>query len=554
MARDSDKLRKELAAMQKTHEALLDEIAYLRADNDALLLENEEIRERESLTRALIERAPDAFFVHDLDGRFVFANQAACSLLGYGGEEIYSLSVQDVECRISPEQMRAIWDDVSAGKTIHTEGFLKRKDGSRFVADIRIGLFDAAEKPVVYGIARDISERKKMEERLRQSHKMEAVGTLAGGIAHDFNNILGIILGCAELGADHLDAHHPTVEYLKEIKLGVTRAKEVVEQLLNFSQNSDEDREPLRIEPLVKASVKLMRSTIPANIDLCTTIDDDCHTIMASPAQIHQIVINMCTNAAHATRQGGSIHIRLKNRIFTPSDADAGTVQCQGEYLQLSIQDTGCGIAPELMERIFDPYFTTQEVGKGSGMGLAVVHGIVQNIGGVIDVTSQLGEGTTFDVFFPAAARPQRPSMAAAQDTALLPLGCECILVVDDEINIVNGLKARLEVLGYTVEGYVCPEEALATVRRQPDRFDLMITDMAMPRMTGEKLIRHVRQVRPDLPGILCTGFSEWVDEQAPEKIGAVKILLKPIAREELACAVREVLDGAAPKRCGRNI
>ena len=547
MARDSDKLRKELAAMEKTHEALLDEIAYLRADNDALLFENEDLRERESLTRALIERAPDAFFVHDLEGRFVFANQAACDLLDYSEEEIHSMSVQDVECGLSPEQMKAIWDDVSAGKTIHTESLLKRKDGSRLTADIRIGLFDAAEKPVVYGIARDISERKKMEERLRQSHKMEAVGTLAGGIAHDFNNILGIILGCAELGADPLDARHPTVEYLKEIKLGVTRAKEVVQQLLSFSQNSDEDREPLRIEPLVKASVKLMRSTIPANIDLYTTIDDDCHTVMASPTQIHQIVINMCTNAAHATRRGGSIHSRLKNKIFMLSDADDRALHCQGEYLQLTVQDTGCGIAPELMERIFDPYFTTQEVGKGSGMGLAVVHGIVQSIGGVIHVTSQLGEGTTFDVFFPAAARPQGRLMAEAEDTQLLPSGCERILVVDDEINIVNGLKERLEALGYTVDGHTCPEEALATSRRQPDRFDLMITDMAMPKMTGETLIRHVQQVRPDLPVILCTGFSEWVDEQAPEKIGAVKILLKPIAREELACAVREVLDGDSP-------
>jgi signal transduction histidine kinase/CheY-like chemotaxis protein len=456
-----------------------------------------------------------------------------------------------VECGLSPEQMRAIWDDVSAGKTIDTESLLRRKDGSRLTADIRIGLFDAAEKPVVYGIARDISERKKMEERLRQSHKMEAVGTLAGGIAHDFNNILGIILGCAELGADPLDVGHPTVEYLKEIKLGVTRAKEVVQQLLNFSQNSDEIREPLRIEPLVKASIKLMRSTIPANIELHTTIDDDCHRVMASPTQIHQIVINMCTNAAHANRRGGSIHIRLKNRLFTPSDADAGTFICQGAYLQLTVQDTGCGIAPELMERIFDPYFTTQDFGIGSGMGLAVVHGIVQSLGGVIDVTSQLGEGTTFDVFIPAAAMPQRPWMAVAQDAQWLPMGCECILVVDDEIGIVSGLEERLESLGYAVEGHTRPEEALATARREPDRFDLMITDMAMPKMTGETLIRHVRQVCPDLPVILCTGFSEWVDEQAPEKIGAVKILLKPIAREELACAVREVLDGGAPKQCG---
>jgi PAS domain S-box-containing protein len=549
MTRNSDKLREELSSMEKAHEALLDEISDLRVENEALHLDNEDLRERGSLTCALIERAPDAFFVHDLEGQFVFANQAACRLLGYGREEILSMSVQDVEYGISPEQMRAYWDDVGAGRTVHTEGLLKLKDGSRLAADIRIGLFDAAEKPVIYGIARDISERKKMEERLRQSHKMEAVGTLAGGIAHDFNNILGIILGCAELGADPLDPCHPTLEYLKEIKQGVVRAKEVVQQLLSFSQNSDEIQAPLRIEPLVKASVKLMRSTIPANIDIRTTIDDGCHRVMANPAQIHQVVVNMCTNAAHATRRGGSIHIRLKNRILMPSDTDAGSRQHQRGYLQLTIQDTGCGIAPELVERIFDPYFTTKDVGKGSGMGLAVVHGIVQSLGGVINVSSQPGKGATFEVLLPAAERQQHQLLADAEGKALLPFGHEHILVVDDETAIVDGLKKRLEELGYVVDGRTSPEEALAMAKKQPDRFDLMITDMAMPKMTGETLIRHVQQVRPDLPVILCTGFSEWVDARAPEKIGAVKILLKPITREELACSVREVMDGCALKQ-----
>jgi PAS domain S-box-containing protein len=550
MTHNSDNLREELLAMEKAHEALLDEIADLRAENEELYLDNEDLREGESLIRALIEKAPDAFFVHDLEGRFVFANQAACELLDYSREEVLSMSVQDVEYGISPEQMSAYWEDVGAGKTVHTEGLLKHKNGFHMAADIRIGLFDAAEKTVIYGIARDISERKKMEERLRQSHKMEAVGTLAGGIAHDFNNILGIILGCAELGGDALDTNHPTREYLKEIKIGVARAKEVVQQLLSFSQVPDETREPLRIDPLVKESVKLMRSTIPANIEIDTTIDDDCYRVMANPAQIHQVMINMCTNAAHATRRGGSIHVRLKNRIFMPSDTDADNLQYRREYLQLTIQDTGCGIPPELTERIFDPYFTTKDVGKGSGMGLAVVHGIVQSLGGVITVTSRLGKGTIFDIFLPAAARPQRAFLAEVEDSELLPVGTECILAVDDEVAIVNGLKERLEALGYVVEGHTCPEEALAAAKKQPDRFDLMITDMAMPKMTGETLIRHVQQVRPDMPVILCTGFSEFVDERAPEKIGAVKILLKPITRAEFACSVREAIDGDRPKQC----
>ncbi|MEJ2154218.1 MAG: ATP-binding protein [Desulfobacteraceae bacterium] len=554
MTEKCNELREELLAMESVQEALLEELADLRAENEELQLDNEVMRERESLIRALIEQAPDAFFVHDLEGRFVFANQAACELLNYSREEILAMSVHDLEYGISPEQIKAYWEEVGAGKSVRTEGLLRHKDSSHLPADIRIGLFDAAEKTVIYGIARDISQRKKMEERLRQSHKMEAVGTLAGGIAHDFNNILGIILGCAELGGDPLDVHHPTIEYLKEIKSGVARAKDVVRQLLNFSQDSDETREPLRISPLVKASVKLMRSTTPANIDICTSIDDNCYKIMANPAQIHQVMINMCTNAVHATRRGGSIDIELKNRILMPADTDSDSFQFRRACLQLTIRDTGCGIAPELTERIFDPYFTTKDFGRGSGMGLAVVHGIVQRLGGVIHVTSQLDEGTTFDIYLPAAATQQQQHSAGAPDEGSLPVGIEHILVVDDETAIVNGLKERLEALGYSVEGYTSPEQALITVKHRPDRFDLMITDMAMPKMTGEILIRQVQQLRTDLPVILCTGFSEWVDEQAPEKIGAAKILLKPITREELACSVREVIDGAAPTQCDEMV
>ncbi len=546
MAQDRDDLRERLLAMERANEELLDEIADLRLGLEDLQLENEDRQERESLIRELIERAPDAFFVHDLEGRFVFINQASSELLGYSKEEVLSMSAQDVETGISLEQMQAHWDEVSAGETVHTEGLLRHKDGSAVPVDIRIGLFDASENKVIYGIARDISERKKLEERLRQTHKMEAVGTLAGGIAHDFNNILGIVLGCAELAGDPLTDGHPTQEYLKEIKMGVARAKEVVQQLLSFSQNSDETREPLRVEPLAKASIKLLRSTIPANIEIETSIDDDCYMVMANPTQIQQVMINMCTNAAHATRRGGTIHIRMKNRLLMPSD----TALDQGEYLQLTIRDTGCGIHPELTERIFDPYFTTKDVGKGSGMGLAVVHGIVQSLGGFIQVDSEVGAGTRFDIFLPAIAARRQQFLEDAEHNVLLPVGTERILVVDDEYAIVEGLKERLEGLGYIVEGHTSPEGALATAKQQPDRFDLMITDMAMPKMTGETLIRNIQQLRPDLPVILCTGFSEWVDERAPEKVGASKVLLKPITRVELACAVREVIDGRSPAQC----
>ena len=548
MDQDVARLNEQLSAAERAHADLLDEIADLRIEIEDLQYENEDLQEREALARALIEEAPDALFVHDLEGRFVFVNDAACKLLNFSRKEFLSMSVRDVELGVSPEQLRAFWDEAESGKAVRTEGLLRRKDGSQIPADIRIGLFDATENVAIYGIARDISERKELEERIRHSQKMEAVGTLAGGIAHDFNNILGIILGCAELGGDPLPKDHPTHEYLKEIKTATVRAKEVVQQLLSFSQKSDETREPLRIEPLVKESLKLMRSTIPANIEIETTIDEDCYRVMANPAQIHQVIINMCTNAAYAARKGGAIYVSLKNQVFRPSGTASNERRFRGEYLRMTIRDTGCGMSPELTERIFDPYFTTRDVGKGSGMGLAVVHGIVQSLGGEIKVYSQIDHGSTFDIFFPAVARRRKGFLCESEDAAVLPGGSEHILVVDDETAIVSGLKERLKGLGYTVEGYTSPEEALAAAKQQPGRFDLMITDMAMPKMTGEILIRHVKNVHPDLPVILCTGFSEWVDERAPEKIRAVKVLLKPITREELARSIREVMDSSRRK------
>ena len=537
-------LRNQLSQLQKEKADLEDAIIDLQMENEDLQIENEDLYERQALARELIEQAPDAFFAHDLDGRFVFVNDVSCQALGYSPEELLDLSVFDVEFGFSNAEIQGHWNDVAAGKTVHTEGLLKRKDGTALPVDIRIGLFEASGNKFIYGIARDISERKQFEERLRQVHKMEAVGTLAGGVAHDFNNILGIILGCSELAGDPMPDDHPSHEYLKEIKLAVLRAREVIRQLLSFSQSSDQNREPLSVGPLVKETLKLMRVTISANIELQDQIPDGCFEVMANPAQIHQVMINLCTNAAHATRDGGAIEVRLKNQDFDCDGIRTDALELRGKYLQLTIRDTGCGMTPDIIERIFDPYFTTKEVGKGSGMGLAVVHGIVESLGGIVRVESQLGKGTTFNIFLPAM-RKQRQSMATAdQGPNLLPKGSERVLVVDDEVLIIGGLKERLEGLGYIVEGFAAPLEALEAFKRQPDNFDMLITDMAMPILTGEMLINKVKQIRADLPVILCTGYSERIDNKKPGDIGASKIMLKPIDRRELALSVRQVLDG----------
>ena len=538
-----EELREQILRLQKERDDLEDENVDLRIENEDLQLENEDLYEREALVRELIEKAPDAFFAHDLDGRFVFANDFSCKAMGYSHEELLDMSVFDVEYGMSHEQIQSFWNDVAAGKTVHTEGLIKRNDGSTMPMDIRIGLFDAVGNKIIYGIARDITERKQLEERLRQVHKMEAVGTLAGGVAHDFNNILGIILGCSELAGDPLPDDHPAREYLKEIKLAVLRAKEVIRQLLSFSKASDQTLEPLSVDPLVKETLKLMRVTISANIELLSDIPSDCFVVMANPAQIHQVMINLCANAAYATRDGGTIEVGMQNRVFEEGDVLADNRGLRGKYLQITISDNGCGMSPDIIERIFDPYFTTKEVGKGSGMGLSVVHGIVESLGGIIQVESRLGQGTVFDIFLPAMDKLDTPELAVDDGPDMLPGGSEHILVVDDEALIIDGLKERLEGLGYTVEGYVAPLDALEAIKRQPEKFDLLITDMAMPKMTGEMLIALVKQIRDDLPVILCTGYSERVDDKNPKDIGALKILLKPIDRQELALSVRHVLD-----------
>lgn len=538
MEKKAETLLKQLRSLQKEHTALEEKFSELQAEND-------DLREREALYRAFIEQIPDAIFAHDMEGRFVYVNEISCLAMGFTLEEALNMTVHDVEYGKTPEQLQDSWDAVMDGETVHTEGLLKRKDGSSLPVDIRIGLFDVGENKFIYGMARDISERKQFEERLRQAHKMEAVGTLAGGIAHDFNNILGIILGCTELAGDPLEDGHPSREYLNEIILAVLRAKEVIRQLLSFSQKSSLTHKPLSIAPLVKESLKLMRATISANIELQTDIQDGCFTVMANPAKIHQMMINLCTNAAHATHNGGIIEVSLKNQIFQHDDTSEDTLDLQGKYLHLSIRDTGCGMPSEVMKRIFDPYFTTQSKGKGSGMGLAVVHGIVQSLDGIIKVDSKIDNGTTFDIFIPALNKPDQPSLSAPKGLANLPTGSEHILVVDDEAMIVAGLKERLEGIGYIVEGATDPLKALKIFKKTPHRFDLLITDMAMPGMTGDTLITKIRMIRSDFPVILCTGFSDRIEDKTAEELGATKILFKPIDREVLAGAVKDVLNGA---------
>ena len=384
-------------------------------------------------------------------------------------------------------------------------------------------------------------ERKRLEEQLYQSRKMEAIGTLAGGIAHDFNNILGIILGNAELAIDDVPEWNPARLNLEEIRTASSRAKEVVRQLLSFARKTRLEKKPTNIIPIVKESIQLLRSSIPTSIEFRQNITKDVDTILSDPTQINQVLINLCTNAGHAMPDGGILEVSLKNRELD-EDAVAQYPELNpGRYVNLIVSDTGNGIPKDKIDRIFDPYFTTKKVGKGTGMGLAVVHGIVKGHNGIITVESELGKGTTFNIFFPVIGEEAVEQIETIEE---LPTGDETILYIDDEASIVELGHQRLERLGYKVESKTSPIEALNLFRSQPEKFDLVITDLTMPKMTGDQLVKEILNIRPDLPIILCTGFSEKTDEKEARAIGVVDYIEKPLDKRDFAFRVRKVLDG----------
>lgn len=389
---------------------------------------------------------------------------------------------------------------------------------------------------------RDITARKEMDERLRQAHKMEAVGTLAGGIAHDFNNILTAILGYAELVKLDIHAESPLKDKIELIIKAGRRAKEIIQQILLFGRKGSEQQQELQPALVVKEGLKLLRGSLPATIEINEEIASDSGCILANPSNIHQVLINLCTNALHAMEnEKGVLTVKLARVKIEEKDASTAGVPA-GTFVELLVSDTGCGMDQKAMERIFEPYFTTKGVGKGSGMGLAIAHGLVQGSGGFIKVESEPGKGSTFHVYFPAVE--EGPAFGEEdRKPESLPVGNERILAVDDEEIIVGMYKETLERLGYKVTAQFSSEDTLEVLQTSPENFDLIITDQTMPRLPGSELAKAILQIRPDIPIILCTGFSSVVSEAEAKEIGIKRYLMKPVSRRDLAIAVREVLD-----------
>jgi len=385
----------------------------------------------------------------------------------------------------------------------------------------------------------------KSEKQLQQVMKLQAIGTLAGGIAHDFNNILFPIVGYTELTMDDIPEDSQARQNLEEILKAANRAKELVQQILTFSRQNTQERKPLKVQYLIKEAVKLLRATIPSSIDIVCDVDPSCRPVLGDPTQIHQIIMNLCTNAYHAMQKnGGKLEISLKEIDISYEHSLERVGVKVGPHVELTVKDCGHGMEPQVMERIFEPYYTTKEQGKGTGLGLSVIHGIVKNYGGDISVSSRPGKGATFKVLLPIIdeieedARPDEPSTEIT--------GKEHILLVDDEVQITNIGQKILERLGYKVTTKTDSEEALEEFAAQPDRFDLVITDMTMPKLTGDQLAQRIMSIKPEIAVILCTGFNEDISEEKALSMGIDKFIMKPIVKDELAKTIRAVLDNRA--------
>ncbi len=499
------------------------------------------LRQSETKYRHLFENLYDVYYRTDDKGNFTLLSPSVERQFGFTPDELIGQNIKDFYVR--PEKREEFLSILNRnGYVDNFEAQLKRKDNSVVWVSTNAKLLKDEEGNAVgvEGMTRDVTYAKKLEDRIRQSQKMESIGTLAGGIAHDFNNILGIILGNTELALDDVPEWNPARQNLEEVRIAIFRAKNVIRQLLSFARKTTLEKKPTNIVPVVKESLRLIRSTIPTSIEIHQNIPEDIDTIMADPTQINQVLINLCTNASHAMPDGGIIAITLGHKELEETTAAKHPELVPGRYVNLIVSDTGHGIPQEKIDRIFDPYFTTKEVDRGTGMGLAVVHGIVKEHNGLITVESEPGKGTIFSIFFPIV---EKEAVVEIDMNQKFPAGEERVLFVDDEESIVKMARKRLERLGYKVDATTNPIEALTLFRSQPDRFDLVITDLTMPKMTGDKLVGEILNLRPNIPIILCTGFSEKIDEKAAKAIGAVDYIEKPLNKRDFAIKVRKALD-----------
>lgn len=506
----------------------------------------EALRIREGRFRAFAENTADVTTIIS-QGIFRYLSPAIRGMLDIHADELVNRSPELV---IHPED----WPSHAR----HLEHAIQMPGVSLMLPEVRFRHRDGQwvsmdakatympDTPGVEGLVvvyRDITEKKQMAFQLQQSLKLESIGRLAGGVAHEFNNILGIIIGNTELALDDLPEGSTGKLFLKEIQAAGFRAREVVRQLLKFSRRTPAERKPISIAPLITETLRLMRASIPTRIEIKSRIPVPHETISADPTQIRQVLVHLCNNAFQAMEaKGGRLEITVENVTLNAATVGARFPDLEpGRYVELTVKDSGHGIAPEMLDHIFDPYFSTRDIGKSSGMGLAVAQGIVKSHDGAITVESAPGEGSVFRVYLPVV-RSQAVTERAVETPS--PGRGEHILLVDDESVLLRTVKLMLERLGYQVEAFQNPLEALAQFTATPDRFDLVMTDLTMPEMDGQILAKKLLAIRPSLPIIICSGYTDRIAAETLEHLKTARALSKPVDGKGLATALRSALNG----------
>jgi PAS domain S-box-containing protein len=527
--------------LQQLNKDLHDEIFERKQLGEALAKSEQQLR-------SLQDNIPIGLFRSTPEGKIQHANPACLKINGYHSlEEFRSIDVSDLYQNQS-DRHKIIEHVTAAGAIDGWKVRMRRKDGTLFWALLSIKKVTDNHNRRIYldGTVQDISrqieaekEKRELEDQLRQSQKMETIGTLAGGIAHDFNNLLASIMGFSELALEDSQPDSIQQENLKCVLVAAQRAADLVGQILTFARQTDTEKTSIQLKHVLTEAIKLLRSTLPSTIRIKEAITSK-SAMLAAPTQMHQVIVNLCSNASHAMQEtGGVLTIGLTDVEQNATRIDPSMPVKAGPFLKLSVADTGHGIAPEIKDRIFDPYYTTKKQGEGTGIGLSVVQGIVRSHGGFITVDSDPGQGATFNVFLPIIDRQDIPQAMASKNAIG---GNERILLVDDEVLVVQMGQQMLERLGYEVTSLTNSVEAFELFEKSSDRFDLVITDMTMPELTGDRLAKMVTNIRPEIPVILCTGYSNRLDRKTIADAGIRAILYKPLVKTELANTIRDVL------------
>ena len=532
--------------VDKIHVETKDEIGNLaNAFNnmtESIKWREQEIKESEAKYRALFEESRDVIFITDTRDKFIDANHAAVELFGYSRDEIIGRGLDTLF--LQPRELMNIKRFIGHDRYVRDrEVRLRKKDAAPLdcLLTLSIRKADSGEIMGYQGIIRDVTHQKTLETQLQQAQRMEAIGTLAGGIAHDFNNILSPIMLHSEMVMDDLSPDNHLQINMKEIYKAAERARELVKQILTFARKRAEEKIVIKSSLIVKEAMSFLRSTIPTTIDIRYVNNAEHDMVLADPTQLNRIVMNLCTNAAYAMReQGGILEVFLENEEVSHEKVNGLFIVRPGRYLKLTVRDSGTGISPDVIDRIFEPYFTTKKSGEGTGLGLSTIHGIVKNYGGYITVESEMEKGTSFYVYLPAI---NAGDIKTNEEKLKIPGGSEHILIVDDEKSAVDSMRETLERLGYKITARTSSIEALESFINDPGAFDLVITDMTMPNMTGKDLVYELKISRPDIPIILCTGFSDQISGKNTKELGINAFIMKPIIRNEIAKTIRDVLD-----------